>query len=86
MKKIILATALGLLAATSAFAQLDKAASNAGEAVDQKIEQKKAENDAAKSTNPVSKAVNNTKAEYHKAQSKRHSTKAKKAAKKVVTD
>ena len=65
MKKYLLAAAVGILATTSAFAQLDKAASEATSAADHKIEQKQAEGEAQKS-GPVGKAVNNTKAEYHK--------------------
>ena len=84
MKKHLLAAAVGILATTSAFAQLDKAASEATSAADHKIEQKQAEGEAQKS-GPVGKAVNNTKAEYHKAQSKRHAKKAKKAVKKSVS-
>lgn len=84
MKKILLAAAIGVLATTSAFAQLDKAATDAADSAEHKVEQKKAENEAAKS-GPVGKAVNGTKAEYHKAQSKRNAKSAKKALKKSVS-
>lgn len=83
MKKFFVATTITLFAATSAFAQLGQAASDAGEAVNQKVEQKQAENAAAKS-GPVGKVVNGTKAQYHKAQSKRHAEKAKKNVKKAL--
>ncbi|QIL80568.1 hypothetical protein G7047_12140 [Diaphorobacter sp. HDW4A] len=84
MKKLLLATAFGIFATTSAFAQLGAAASNAADAAEHKVEQKQAESEAKKS-GPVGKAVNNTKAEYHKAQSKRHTKKAKAAVKKSVS-
>ncbi|MPM54744.1 hypothetical protein SDC9_101524 [bioreactor metagenome] len=83
MKKILVATALGIFAATSAFAQLDKAAADANEAAQHKVEEKKAENQAAKS-GPVGKAVNKTKAKYHKAQSQHHAKKAKTEVKNAV--
>lgn len=83
MKRALLATAITLLATTSAFAQLDKAATDAADAAEHKVEQKKAESDAKKS-GPVGKAVNNTKAKYHKSQANRNAKSAKKALKKTV--
>lgn len=83
MKKLIITTAIGLFATTSAFAQLADAASNAAGAAEHKLEQKQAESEAKKS-GPVGKVVNGTKAQYHKAQSKRKTQKAKSALKKTV--
>ena len=79
MNKFVLAIA----AATTVFAahaQVGKAASEATDAAQQKIDQKQAEHKAAKS-GPVGKAVNNTKATYHKHQADRSAHKAKQSLK-----
>ncbi len=60
-----LAAAAALLGGHAAHAQVGKAASEAADATEHKIDQKRAENDA-KHSGPVGKAVNNAKAGYHK--------------------
>lgn len=76
-----IATALSLIAfAGASHAQLGKAASEASDAAEHKIDQKRAESDAKKS-GPVGKAVNNVKSEYHKNRSKNSAEKAKDALK-----
>ena len=82
-KSWILITALTLTAANGAFAQVGKAASEAADAAEHKIDEKRADQAAAKS-GPVGKVVNKTKAGYHKAQSKRSAGKAKQSMKKAV--
>lgn len=82
MKKILLA----MLAATSvmsASAQLGKAASEAADTAQHKIEQKRAEGKAEKS-GPVGKVVNKAKSGYHEKQSQRSAGKAKRALKDAV--
>lgn len=81
MKHWIAIAALILIG--TAQAQVGKAASEAADAVEHKIDEKRADNAAAKS-GPVGKVVNKTKAGYHKAQAKRSATKAKQSAKKAV--
>jgi hypothetical protein len=73
-----LAASMTLLTVGMANAQVSEAASNAADAAQHKIEEKRAENDAKKS-GPVGKAVNNVKAGYHKQRSKHSAHKAKKA-------
>ena len=77
---IAIATSLTLFAAGTASAQLGKAASDATDAAEHKIDQKQAESKAKKS-GPVGKAVNNVKSGYHKNRSKASADKAKKALK-----
>lgn len=75
--KTLIALAMSV-AAVGAYAQLDKAASNASDAVQHKADQKRAEAKAADS-GPVGKAVNNTKAEYHKEMADHNAKEAKDA-------
>jgi hypothetical protein len=76
-----LAAALALMGTASiATAQVGKAASEASDSVEHKMEQKQAESDAKKS-GPVGKAVNKTKAKYHKSRSKNSADKAKQSLK-----
>lgn len=76
-----IAAALALMGtATVATAQVGKAASEASDSAEHKIDQKRAENEAKKS-GPVGKVVNNTKAEYHKSRSKHSADKAKQSLK-----
>jgi hypothetical protein len=79
---LALATALTLLAAGTgtANAQLGKAASDATDAAQHKIDEKQADSKAKKS-GPVGKAVNNVKSGYHKNRSKSSAQKAKQALK-----
>ena len=83
MKHWIAISALVLIGTSTAQAQVGKAASEAADAVEHKIYEKRADNAAAKS-GPVGKVVNKTKAGYHKSQAKRSATKAKQSAKKAV--
>ena len=76
---IALATSMSLFAA-GAHAQVGKAASEAANSVEHKVDQKRAENEAKKS-GPVGKAVNNVKSGYHKNRSEASKQKAKKALK-----
>ncbi|KTT23768.1 hypothetical protein [Pseudacidovorax intermedius] len=74
-------TALSFIAfAGTSHAQLGKAASEATDAAEHKIDQKRAESEAKKS-GPVGKAVNNVKSSYHKNRSESSATKAKNALK-----
>lgn len=78
---IALAASLGLLAAVgTAQAQVGKAASEAANSVEHKIDEKRADNEAKKS-GPVGKAVNKVKSGYHKNRSEASKQKAKKALK-----
>ena len=78
---IALATSMSLFAAVgAAHAQVGKAASEAANSVEHKVDQKRAENEAKKS-GPVGKAVNNVKSGYHKNRSEASKQKAKKALK-----
>ena len=77
---IALATTVALLAAGTAPAQVGKAASEATDAVQHKIDQKRADSDAKKS-GPIGKAVNNVKSGYHKNRSKNSAQKAKQSLK-----
>jgi hypothetical protein len=79
MKKILIALAASL-AVLSAGAQVGKAASNATDSVQHKIDQKQAES-AARKSGPVGKAVNNVKSGYHKNRAKNSANKAKQALK-----
>lgn len=83
MKKILVVAALAAFTAGGAWAQVDKAASEANDAVQHKVEEKRADDAAAKS-GPVGKVVNKTKAGYHKAQAKHSTKKAKQSMKKAV--
>ncbi|ADX47749.1 hypothetical protein C8246_19990 [Paracidovorax avenae] len=76
-----LAAAAALLAGHAAHAQVGKAASEAADATEHKIDQKRAENDA-KHSGPVGKAVNNVKADYHKNRAHHSKEKAKESLKK----
>ncbi|RYF67143.1 MAG: hypothetical protein EOO29_37445 [Comamonadaceae bacterium] len=77
---IALATSLSLFAVGAAHAQVGKAASEAANSVEHKIEEKRADSDAKKS-GPVGKAVNNVKSGYHKNRAEASKQKAKKALK-----
>ncbi len=78
---LAIAASLSLLAAAgTATAQVGKAAAEASDSAEHKIEQKRAENEAQKG-GPVGKAVNNTKAGYHKKRSEHSANKAKKSLK-----
>lgn len=78
---IAIATALTLLAAgTAANAQVGKAASEATDAAQHKIDEKRADS-AAQKSGPVGKAVNKTKAAYHKNRAKASAHKAKQSLK-----
>ncbi len=79
MKKILFALAASLTM-LGASAQVGKAASEGADAVEHKIEEKRADSEAKKS-GPVGKAVNNVKSGYHKNRSKNSANKAKKALK-----
>lgn len=87
MKKVLLNTLGGVLALAMAMAganaQVSKAASEATEAAQHKIDQKRAESEA-KDSGPVGKVVNNAKAGYHKKQAERSAKKAKQAVKDAV--
>lgn len=80
---IAFAVAAALAASAPAFAQLGKAASNAADAAEHKIDQKRADSEAKKS-GPVGKAVNSVKSGYHKNRAKSSAGKAKKAIKNAV--
>lgn len=80
---IAIATAFAVLAAGNASAQVAKAASEASDAAEHKIDQKRAEDKAAKS-GPVGKAVNNVKADYHKNRAERSADKAKQSIKRAA--
>lgn len=75
--KTLIALAISM-AAFGASAQVDKAASNAADAAQHKVDQKRAEAKAAES-GPIGKAVNNTKAEYHEKMAEKDTKDAKKA-------
>ena len=75
--KTLIALAISM-AAIGASAQVDKAASNAADAAQHKVDQKRAEAKAADS-GPIGKAVNNTKAEYHEKMAEKDTKDAKKA-------
>ena len=83
MKKALWIAALALCSVSGAWAQVGKAAAETQEAVQQKVEEHKAEN-AARNSGPVGKAVNKTKAKYHKARAKHASNKAKHSLEKAV--
>lgn len=78
---IAIATTLAIFSAGTASAQVGKAAAEASDAAEHKIEQKRAE-DEAKKSGPVGKAVNNAKADYHQSRSKNSAEKAKHSLKK----
>ena len=75
-----IAASLTLLAAGTANAQIGKAASEATDAAQHKIDEKQADSKAKKS-GPVGKAVNNVKSGYHKNRSKASADKAKQSLK-----
>lgn len=86
MKQLLIATALsiGFAAALSpAHAQVGKAASEAVDAADHKIEEKRADA-KAKESGPVGKAVNNVKSKYHQQRSKQSAKNAKQSLKKAA--
>lgn len=85
MHKILIAvaTSLTLLTAVPAGAQVGKAASEATDAAQHKIDEKRADSEAKKS-GPVGKAVNNVKSGYHKNRAKSSANKAKKSLKDAV--
>ncbi|KAF1042657.1 hypothetical protein [Xylophilus sp.] len=72
------AAAFAILAAGTAGAQVTKAASEASDAAEHKIEQKRADEKAQRS-GPVGKAVNNVKSGYHKERSEHSAKKAKRS-------
>lgn len=69
-----------LLAAGSTAAQVGRAASEAGNAVEHKIDQKRADS-RAKRSGPVGKAANHVKSGYHQNRSQSSAHKAKRALK-----
>ena len=73
--KTLIALAISM-AAIGASAQVDKAASNAADAAQHKVDQKRAEA-KAEDSGPIGKAVNNTKAEYHKGMAEKNKNDAK---------
>ena len=77
---VAIAASLTLLAAGTVSAQVGKAASEATDAVQHKIDEKQADSKAKKS-GPVGKAVNNVKSGYHKNRSKASAEKAKQSLK-----
>lgn len=79
MKKILFAL-VASVAVLSAHAQVGKAASEATDSVQHKIDEKRADS-AAKKSGPVGKAVNNVKSSYHKNRAKRSADKAKQSLK-----
>jgi hypothetical protein len=83
MKKILIAltTTFSLLAAGSAVAQAGKAASEATDSVQHKIDEKRADRKAEKS-GPAGKVVNKAKSGYHKNRSGAAADDAKDALKK----
>lgn len=85
MQKTVMAlVAAGLLFTVGAAgAQVGKAASSAADAVEHKIDQKRADSDAKKS-GPVGKVVNKAKSGYHKSRARNSSAKAKSAAKNAL--
>jgi len=78
MKKIVFALAASLAMVGAANAQVGKAANEATDAAQHKVDQKQAENKAAKS-GPVGKAVNGVKADYHENRANADAKKAKKS-------
>ena len=81
-KKILLAFAASLTVLTAG-AQVGKAASEATDAAQHKIDQKRADGEAKKS-GPFGKAVNNVKSSYHKNRSKNSADKAKNSLKNAL--
>lgn len=77
---IALAATAALLMAGTVSAQVGKAASEATDAVQHKIDEKRADSDAKKS-GPVGKAVKKVKSGYHKNRSKNSAQKAKQSLK-----
>lgn len=82
MKKTLLAL-MAAMSVVSVSAQVGKAASEATDAAQHKIDQKRADGKAEKS-GPVGKIVNKTKSGYHKKQSERSANKAKQSLKDAV--
>jgi hypothetical protein len=88
MKKLLATTAtalsLALFAGLSPVqAQVGKAASEAADAADHKVQEKRADAKARES-GPVGKAVNNVKSGYHKKRSKQSAENAKESLKKAT--
>jgi len=83
MKKMIFAVAASLALVGAAQAQVGKAANEATDAAQHKVDQKQAESKAAHS-GPVGKAVNDVKADYHEHASKSDAKKAKKSLDKAA--
>ena len=79
MKRILFALVTSL-AVFGANAQIGKAASEATDSVQHKIDEKRADSQAKKS-GPVGKAVNNVKSGYHKNRAKSSANKAKQSLK-----
>jgi len=79
---LVFAAAFSLLTLGSglAHAQVGKAVSEAANAVEHKVDEKRADNEAKKS-GPVGKAVNKVKSGYHKNRADSSAAKAKKAVK-----
>ncbi|CAB5711457.1 Uncharacterised protein [Delftia tsuruhatensis] len=86
MKKLLTATAV-VFAFTAGLpplhAQVAKAASEAADAADHKVQEKRAEA-RAKDSGPVGKAVNNVKSDYHKKRSRQSAENAKESLKKAA--
>lgn len=86
MKQLLIATivSIGFAAGLSpAHAQVGKAASEAVDAADHKIEEKRADA-KAKESGPVGKVVNNVKSKYHKERSRQSAENAKQSLKKAA--
>ncbi|MBB3641655.1 MULTISPECIES: hypothetical protein [Variovorax] len=79
MKKVCFALIASLTVLTAG-AQVGKAASEATDAVQHKIDEKQAESKAKKS-GPIGKTVNNVKSGYHKNRAKNSANKAKQSLK-----
>lgn len=86
MQKTLIATMLCAAFAAglpAAHAQVGKAASEAVDAADHKIEEKRADA-KAKDSGPVGKVVNKTKSKYHQQRSKQSAENAKQSLKKAA--
>lgn len=86
MKKLLTITAIAFTLAAGlspVHAQVAKAASEAADAADHKVQEKRADA-KAKDSGPVGKAVNNVKSEYHKKRSRQSAENAKESLKKAA--
>ena len=79
MKKILLVL-VASFAVLGAHAQIAKAASEATDSVQHKIDEKRADS-AAEKSGPIGKAINNVKSGYHKNRAKSSANKAKQSLK-----